>query len=92
MDFPSASLHSVLPMKYKNGIGIQVRIFQEIYMCLVFAPVFKFFYFLIFSSFTTHSQCPVHGNKSTGHASLALYPFFSNTLRSLARVSGPQEM
>ncbi|CBK77049.1 hypothetical protein CLS_14360 [[Clostridium] cf. saccharolyticum K10] len=57
MDFPSASLHSVLPMKYKNGIGIQVRIFREIYMCLVFAPVFKFFYFLIFSSFTTHSQC-----------------------------------
>ena len=28
MDFVSARLNSVLPMKYKNGIGIQVRIFQ----------------------------------------------------------------
>lgn len=41
---------------------------------------------------TTLSTCPVQGNISTGQTPSARYPCFVRYFKSLARVSGPQEI
>jgi len=58
-------------------------------------PCFQAFFGIYFCTLvinTTHSTCPVLGNKSTGCTFCTSYPFFCKAAQSLAAVAGWQEI
>ena len=80
---------------YKSSLKTAKHLSAEVFRCIFYSS--RFSAGLSHAAFSDSSKAtvstwPVRGNKSNGVASLKVYPFFSNSAQSRARVAGLHEM